>query len=224
MLTAGLDQRDQIDVKHPADGFPCVASRCSHADVPSAVVCTVACTVEPGASVGTHTGVEGTKSLTRESPSGLMTASATKGRRPSNQIHCAIVSDECLRTSCQSHRLTRRRCRDGDKARGSAQSQGVQHSRPRILTQISADGNPHCTATDEHPRGHPCFFSFRRVWRSRSRGGACFSHRLTRRLSVRTSTHAEHLYTCRCMRNTCAHVVVHSFGGFPLMPFGLKVR
>ena len=155
-----------------------------------------------------------------EPPSGLLTASATESCRPSTKIHCAIDADSCLQTSCWSHRLTRRCCRGGDEARGSAQSQGRQRSRPRILTQISADGNPHCTATDEHPRGHPCDFSFRRVWRSRSRGGACFHTIWTHRLSTHTSGHAEHLRTCRCMQCTC-----RSFArlAFPLMPSGLKL-
>ena len=148
----------------------------------------------------THTGVEGTKSLTRESPSGLMTAPATKGRRPSDQIHCAIVSDECLRTSCQSHRLTRRRCRDGDKARGSAQSQGVQHSRPRILTQISADGNPHCTAMDEHPSGHPCSFFSSRMAIS-VEGRCLFSHHLD------PSIEYTHERTCGALAYTRMHAV-----------------
>ena len=194
------------DVKHPAGGFPCAAEPCSRADVPPAVVCTG----ESVASVGTLIGVEGTKSVTSRSPSKLMTASATKGRRPSTKIHCAIDADLCPQASCWSHRLTRRCCRDGDKARGSAQSQGVQHSRPRILIQISADGIPHCTATDEHPRGHPCDFSFRRVWRSRSRGGACFQCRLSRRLSMLANTSAEYVYTCVGMRNTRTHIGEHS--------------
>ena len=220
------------DVNHPAGGFPCAAEPCSRADVPPVVVCTVDCTVASAASVGTSvgnlTGAEDTKSVINEPPSGLMTASATKSSRPSREIHCATDADLCLPPNCWSHRLTRRCCRDGDKARGSAQSQGEQRSRPRILNQISADehprGHPHCIVTDEHPSGHPCFLPFRRVWRSRSRGGACFHTTWTHRLSTHTNMSTEHLRTCRCMRNACAHNDVHSLRVFPLTPSGLKVR
>ena len=136
-------------------------------------------------------------------PSGLMTVSATEGRQPSTKIHCAIVAGLCLQGSCSSHRLTRRCCRDGGRARGSAQSQRVQRSRPRIRTKFSADEIPHCTVADEHLSGHPCLFHFCRVWRSRSRGGACFHTIWTHRLSTHASGHAEHLRTCRCMLCTC---------------------
>ena len=155
-----------------------------------------------------------------EPPSGLMTASATESSRPSRETHCATDADLCLPPNCWSHRLTRRCCRDGDKARGSAQSQGRQRCRPRILTQMSADGNPQCTATDEHPRGHPCSFFSSRMAIS-VEGRCLFSHHLDPRLSTYTSGHAEHLRTCRCMQCTC-----RSFArlAFPLMPSGLKRR
>ena len=157
-----------------------------------------------GTSAGTLTVDEDTKSVISKLPSGLMTASATEGRRPSTKIHCAIVAGLCLQASCLSHRSTRRCCRDGGRARGSAQSQGVHQSRPRIRTQSSADGLPHCTVTDKHLSGHPCLFSLRRVWRSRSRGGACFHTIWTHRLSTHASGHAEHLRTCRCVQCTCS--------------------
>ena len=135
-----------------------------------------------------------------EAASGLMTA-APESRRPPAKIHCAIDSGVCLPPSYRDHRLISRRFRGGDKAWGSAQSQGEQRSRPRTP----------CAETDEHLRGHPYFsFHFSPRWRSRSRGGACFHTVCPRRLSVHTNRRAEHLHTCRRMRNACAHADVHS--------------
>ena len=156
-------------------------------------------------SGGTLNDAEATTSEIGRSPSGLMTASAREDEQshtrpnPLRNRYRNVSTKRLFWPSIGPSKLLGWRQGTGEVA----QSQGKQRYRSRPQSQILAG---------ERLRGHPqcieLFFSpFRR---SRSRGGACFQYRLSRRLSMLANTSAEYVYTCVGMRNTRTHIGEHS--------------